>query len=574
MMMSPATSALARRALLLALSCSVLAACVKESSAKTRRGARGRAPHVAVWAPATLTTVQSVPIAELKTALMAQLTGPAPEGIPEETWKHTRNLYKSLGDTPLWLTSDGLAKDRASALTDAVLTLSDDGLRMDAYPIVPLVNALNEVKTGTPTATQWANADVLLTTTYASIGEDMLTGQVKPKAVGQSWHIDPSDDDVDSALVHAFTDTLSNGIAEMRPPEEDYAALQKELTRYRAIVAKGDWVRVPKGKTLKEGQSDDPARIAALRARLVDEGFALDTTTAAGVYDAALAAAVGEFQTRHAITVDKKLNPETVASLNVPAAYRLGQIAANLERYRWLPRTLGSRYIYVNVPAFQLTAYDSGEKALEMKVIVGQDFEDRSTPVFSDSMETVVFRPYWNVTPDIQAKEIEPKIAANPGYLDAENMEYWSDGGVRRIRQRPGPKNALGFVKFLFPNSFNIYLHDTPNHDLFNKDVRAFSHGCIRLEKPDELAQWVLGWDAAQVQAAMNASTDNRSVRLPKKIPVYITYGTAFVRNGALHFGNDLYHRDDKLVAAVSAGAIPSEGARKNLEMLKALARS
>jgi L,D-transpeptidase YcbB len=435
-----------------------------------------------------------------------------------------------------------------------------------------LSNALNAVNSGNPTAQQWVEADVLLSTVYAAVGEDMLVGQIPPKSVGQSWHIDPSDDDVDSALVHSFTDTLDRGIAEMRPPEEDYAALQKELVRYRGIVEKGNWARISEGKVLKEGQSDSPERIAALRERLVAEGFPLDSTARPGVYDAALATAVGEFQTRHAITVDKRLSPETVNALNVPAGYRLGQIAANLERYRWLPRTLGSRYIYVNVPAFQLTAYDSGEKALEMKVIVGQGFEDKATPVFSDSMEMVVFRPYWNVTPDIQANEIEPKEASNPGYLASQNMEYYNDGGQRRIRQRPGPHNALGFVKFLFPNSFNIYLHDTPNHELFNKDVRAFSHGCIRLEKPDELAQWVLGWDAAKVQENMMSGGDNRTVRLPKKIPVYITYGTAFVRNGALYFGNDLYHRDDKLVAAAAAGAIPSEGARANLETLKKIA--
>ena len=264
--------------------------------------------------------------------------------------------------------------------------------------------------------------------------------------------------------------------------------------------------------------------------------------------------------------MDKNLSPETIASLNVPAAYRLGQIAANLERYRWLPRSLGNRYVYVNVPAFQLVAYDSGEKALEMKVIVGQGFEDKATPVFSDSMEFVVFRPYWNITPDIQAKEIGPKIAADPGYMDRENLEYYKDGSARRIRQKPGPKNALGFVKFLFPNDFNIYLHDTPNHELFNKDVRAFSHGCIRVEKPAELAQWVLGWDAARVDSAMMNGKDNSSIKLPAKLPVYITYGTAFVRDGELHFGNDLYHRDDKLVKAAAAGAIPSAGARANLE--------
>jgi murein L,D-transpeptidase YcbB/YkuD len=153
----------------------------------------------------------------------------------------------------------------------------------------------------------------------------------------------------------------------------------------------------------------------------------------------------------------------------------------------------------VNVPAFQLRAFDKGEPVLEMKVIVGQEFEDKATPVFSDSMETVVFRPYWNVTPDIQAKEIEPKLASNPGYLAANDMEYWNDGGARRIRQRPGPEELTGLREVPLPNDFNIYLHDTPNHELFDKDVRAFSHGCIRVEKPAELAQWVLGWDAARV---------------------------------------------------------------------------
>ena len=254
------------------------------------------------------------------------------------------------------------------------------------------------------------------------------------------------------------------------------------------------------------------------------------------------------------------------------AEYRLGQLAANLERYRWLPRNLGERYIYVNVPAFQLQAFENGEPKLEMKVIVGQEYEDKATPVFSDSMETVVFRPYWNVTPDIQAKEIEPKLASDPGYLAANDMEYWNDGGARRIRQRPGPKNSLGFVKFLFPNDFNIYLHDTPNHELFDKDVRAFSHGCIRVEKPAELAQWVLGWDASRVEQAMHEAGDNRGVKLPKKIPVYIAYGTAYVRDGHLYFGNDLYHRDDALVKAMAEGALVSARGVAAIEDLKRVA--
>jgi murein L,D-transpeptidase YcbB/YkuD len=583
-----ATPMLAGRATLLVLAAAVLTACAKEGSATARKISRYHR-HPAVWAPATLTNVQGVPIADLKTAIAARLAAKAPAGVDDDAWHHTQALYKNFGETPLWFTTDGLAKDRAGALTNAVVGVTDDGLRADAYPITDLSNALVAIKQPKPTAEQLANADVLLSTVYASLGEDLLVGQIPPKTVGQAWHIDPTDDDVDSALVHSLGDTLQRGIAEMRPPDEDYASLQKELARYRAIVEKGDWPRVPAGKTLHPGQSDSPARLEALRTRLAMESLyvgtagsasadtsspAASTASSTGVYDAALADAIGRFQARHAITVDKNLSPETVASLNVPAAYRLGQIAANLERYRWLPRSLGNRYIYVNVPAFQLTAFDSGEKALEMKVIVGQDYEDKATPVFSDSMEYVVFRPYWNITPDIQRTEVGPKIAADPGYMDRENLEYYKDGGVTRIRQKPGPKNALGFVKFLFPNDFNIYLHDTPNHELFNKDVRAFSHGCIRVEKPSDLAQWVLGWDAARVDSAMMNGKDNSTVKLKTKIPVYITYGTAFVRDGELHFGNDLYHRDDKLVKAAAAGAIPSAGARANLETLKKIAAS
>jgi murein L,D-transpeptidase YcbB/YkuD len=216
-----------------------------------------------------------------------------------------------------------------------------------------------------------------------------------------------------------------------------------------------------------------------------------------------------------------------------------------------LPRYLGSRYIYVNVPSFQLTAFDSGKAVLEMKVVVGEEYEGKTTPVFSDSMEVVVFRPYWNVTPDIQREEIAPKVARDPGYLARNDMEYWSDKGVTRIRQRPGDKNSLGLVKFLFPNSFNIYLHDTPAKALFRQTDRAASHGCIRLEKPAEMAEWVLGWPPDKVQSYMHSERNNQGVRLPHKIPVYIVYFTAFVRDGELYFGSDIYGRDEKLKEAV-----------------------
>jgi murein L,D-transpeptidase YcbB/YkuD len=303
---------------------------------------------------------------------------------------------------------------------------------------------------------------------------------------------------------------------------------------------------------------------------------------------------VAEFQARHGIVVDSILGEQTVASLNVPAEYRMGQIAANLERLRWLPRTLGERYVFVNVPAFRLAAFDSGRKVLDMRVVVGAEYKDRATPVFADSMAYVVFRPYWNVTPSIAVKEILPKVAADPGYLDRHGYEVvrgQSDdapvvdasqlsesallSGRLRIRQRPGEENSLGYAKFIFPNDFNIYLHDTPQRDLFDKDVRAFSHGCIRVQQPAELAEYVLGWDAGRVQEAMSTGKDNQYVRLAHKLPVYIVYLTTYIRDGQLYFGNDLYDRDDALVKKVAeGGATPSPETLRTLEELRQLVES
>src|SRR5690606_26695136 len=171
----------------------------------------------------------------------------------------------------------------------------------------------------------------------------------------------------------------------------------------------------------------------------------------------------------------------------IPPSYRAGQIAANMERFRWLPRSLGSRFVLVNVPAFRVQAFENGRVALEMKVVVGEEYDDKATPTFSDSMATVVFRPYWNVPDGIAEKEIYPKEEADPGYMERRNFETYTEGGKTHLRQKPGGDNSLGLVKFLFPNEFAIYLHDTPDSSTFARDVRAASHGCIRDRKSTRL---------------------------------------------------------------------------------------
>ena len=536
------------------------------------------------WAPAKLTSVQGVPATEIEALIQKKLDGPKLDRIDDDQWGHTKRLYQLYGRNPLWLTGDGLHDARTKALTNAVLAANTDGMRLDDYPVGALAQAIGALKqTKTPTAEQLATADVILTATYTSLGEDLLTGQIDPRTVSQAWHVDPEEENVDSALVRNLRyEQLDKALATMRPTDEDYAALSRQLQNYRQIVVKGGWAKIPASKPVKPGEAAAPAVLTAVRNRLAVEGIVPasgankaamipqgQSAPSAGTYDSELAAAVALFQARHGINVDSALGKETIESMNVPAAFRLGEIAANMERYRWLPRSFGARYIFVNVPAFKLEAYDSGQKALEMKVIVGQEYQDRATPVFADSMETVVFRPYWNVPPGIAAKEIFPKGSA---YMARENMETYREGGETRVRQRPGPKNALGFVKFLFPNDFNIYLHDTPNHELFKEDVRAFSHGCIRLEKPAELAQWVLGWPADKVKSEMDNPPDDNSVKLPRKIPVYIAYFTTYISNGQLFFGNDLYSRDDKLVPIVMSGAMPNKEVVDAIQALRRIA--
>src|SRR2546423_2941329 len=555
----------------LPLTLGLLAGCKSSETAQA-----GKPENSQTWAPAKLTSVNGVPATEIEARMKQKLNSERPPKIDDDQWGHTKRLYQIYGDNPLWLSSDGLHATRTKALTDAILAANTDGMKMDDYPLGALAQAIGTLKqTKNPTADQLATADVLLTASYVAVGEDFMTGQIDPRTVQQAWHVNPEEEDVDSALVRNLRyEHLDRALATMRPTDDDYAGLSKELQRWRGIAAKGGWSAVPDaGGNVKPGGKTSPALLTALRARLAAEGIPVPVDTSAQTamgsrtYDNGLAGAVATFQQRHSINVDSALGKETIDALNVPASYRLGQIAANMERYRWLPRSFGRRYIFVNVPAFHLEAYDSTGKALEMKVIVGQEYENKATPVFADSMETVVFRPYWDVPPSIAAKEIFPK---GPGYLASENMEVYSQNGQRAVRQRPGPKNALGFVKFLFPNDFNIYLHDTPNHALFNKDVRAFSHGCIRLEKPAELAGWVLGWPADKVEQAMHDGPDDRGVKLPQKIPVYITYFTTYINNGQLYFGNDLYNRDDKLVPIVMSAAMPS---KETVDAVQALRR-
>ena len=590
--------ALARSGCALALAIAVTSACDKLGSiGSSRHASAGEIDES--FEPAKIKSVKGVPAAEVRTAIARRLGQPRPKPITEAQWKHAKKLYEQYGGNPIWLDDDGLRERRTKTLMTALLNADADALALDAYPLDELHRLLSDLlKAKRPSAELLGNVDVVLSATYATLGQDLLTGQVDPSTVSQDWHIKPTPAQVDSALARYLRDTRFDlSVTQMRPEYPEYKDLQKQLVRYRQLIAKGGWDSVPDGKSLKPGDAAPIERLTALRARLRAEGYdvgageesasasepaAKGRTTAAkpskqptagmGTYDRALAAAVAQFQREHGIVVDSALGKETMQSLNVPATFRLGQIAANMERYRWMPRSLGDRYVFVNVPSFRLQAFDDGKQVMEMKVIVGSEYQDKNTPVFSDSMQYVVFRPYWNATDSIMAKELWPKAEADPTFLERNDYEVVTENGKQRIRQKPGDKNALGMVKFMFPNTFDIYMHDTPEDQLFAKDVRAFSHGCIRLEKPEEMAQWVLGWTPEQVQQAMESGPDDRHVTLKQKVPVYIVYFTTFMRDGRLYFGNDLYARDGALVAAVKNGAQPTPSAIQAVRLLRVLA--
>lgn len=534
---------------------------------------------VVSWTPPKPDAIAGVPSDAVKSAIQQRLTGTTPKGVDADTWRHVRALYAEFAGVPLWLDTDGLSTDRVGELANALASADSDAVRVDSYPVGDLAKAVTALRSTTsPTAEQLADADVLMTSTFAELGEDMLTGQINPRTLSQSWFISTREEGIDSALARTLRESpVDQSIRLIRPQDPSYDSLRVELIRYRELAAKGDWPTVPKGPALKPRQTDTRARLTALVGRLRAEGYLpedytgvdADSTSARMTYDSTLAGAVARFQSHHDIGVDSMLGPETVDALNKSVSYRMGQIAANLERFRWLPRSLGERYILVNVPAFELTAYDSGKAALKMKVIVGKDYEGKATPVFSDSMEYVVFRPYWIVTDSIAAKEIYPKAEADPGYLERNNYEIVTIDHRKRVRQTPGEKNSLGLVKFIFPNDFNIYLHDTPQGELFEKDVRAFSHGCIRLQHPDSLAQFVLGWPMDSVHHEMEQGRDDHRVNLKKKIPVYIVYFTTYLRDGELYFGNDLYGRDDKLVQSIASAAGSDSASAKAVETLR-----
>jgi murein L,D-transpeptidase YcbB/YkuD len=415
---------------------------------------------------------------------------------------------------------------------------------------------------------------------------DVHVGRVSPPRLGAAFDVEPKQLDLAARVAEAVRDDrLAELVAEAEPPLAQNAWLEGALAAYRRLAADPTLTPPLLTPPLKPGAPLPEAPALAAWLAAFDD---LDRSYAAGtLYDDTLVAGVKHFQGRHGLTQDGVIGKATAAALAVPIAQRVRQLELALERLRWLPDLSATRFVIVNVPSFELFAFDAaggeGRPALEMRVVVGKAARTQ-TPILTGRMRTLEFVPYWNVPRSIAMKEILPKLQADPGYLASEHMELVQGerdvspvvglssaslaalaAGEVRIRQRPGPKNALGRVKFLFPNAANVYLHDTPSRSLFARERRDFSHGCVRVADPESLAVWALrdqpdtgegAWTPERVREAMEGTHQRIAVASP--ILVVLFYTTAVAReaghDGRVHFFPDLYGHDAALERALAHG--------------------
>lgn len=455
---------------------------------------------------------------------------------------------------------------QARAVYTTLANAGGDGLDPERYRVSAIGRLLAQLDAGADSgaavvpeeqlSARIGDLDLLLVDGFARYATDLTRGVVDPAAEGLEWRIARQAAPDDRALRSLARGGDPAQIAShLRPVTPHYGRMMEALARLRQIAAVGGWPAVPAGANAV-GEGDSAAVVGALRARLLtsddprEAGLARRGQASALVFDRDLRDALRHYQQRHALDDDGGLGSLTVRELNHSIEERIEELERNMDRWRWLPRQLGELHILVNIAGFELEVVENGRTIESMNVVVGQP--GWQTPIFADSIEHVVVNPYWNVPASIYREEIVPAMQRDPAYLERNNFEWTRDGGVR---QRPGPTNALGQYKFLFPNEYNIYLHDTPADHLFSRARRDFSHGCIRLERPADLARLVLAratTHSPAALAAMVATGQEKWVPLRRAIPVYLVYFTAWVKeDGTLRFHHDVYGHDEELEAVV-----------------------
>lgn len=488
-------------------------------------------------------------------------------------------FYERRGFNAAWSAKQGL-RDEALRLADALEAAPREGLELgDAQADqvrarVGMLAAAREALGRRPEPRLLADTDILLTRSFFKHAMHLHSGLIDPARLPLDWHLAPRRADLVKLLEQALaTGDMAGPLASLDPAHPGYAALRALLERYRGIAHAGGWRGVPPGQTLRRGSTGE--RVRLLRARLAAEGD-LDRSLARGVtFDAALVAAVRRFQARHGLEPTGVVGERDRVELDVPVEARIRQITLNLERWRWLPASLGERHLLVNIPGFTLEAREADRAALAMRVVVGRELS--RTPMFSDSITYLVFNPVWELPIEIAKNEVLPAIQKDPEYLAKNQLRLYERHGRGSrevdpakvdwkkvtpeefgfaVKQDPGPGNSIGHVKFMCPNQFAVYLHDTPAATLFTATERDYSHGCVRVERPLELALYLLrgkaGWDSARIVAAFD-TLKNKVVQLPEPVPVHILYRTTWVDDlGVAQFRRDVYAVDSLLTDALS----------------------
>lgn len=476
-----------------------------------------------------------------------------------------------------WLV-DGRPAPAAQQAVNILAAAATEGLQPEDYQAAWLAQAVAAAAQGPTLGADAAlQLEDALTTAVQSYLSDLRSGRIDPRQIHQNYTPTalPITEPATAVQEAIAPPTLADAVRTATPQVPLYASLRSELARYRALGNPAAWdAPVPPlpGRKLEPGQAW--AGLAQLTQRLAVLGDLPPDAQAPPLYDEALQNGVKAFQERHALATDGVIGKGTLDALAISPAARAHQIALAMERLRWTPLLRGPRMIVVNIPEFMLRAYEvqDGRVSLQlaMKVIVGKALDTR-TPLFDEDMRFIEFSPYWNIPPSIARSETIPRLRRDPGYLQQQGMEFVGANGQvhtslaaehldavlrgqMRIRQRPGPKNALGDIKFVFPNNNNIYLHHTPAPLLFQRDRRDFSHGCIRIEDPVALAQFVLrndpAWPEPRIREAMTRG-QSATLRLAEPLPVVIAYSTAIVKQGKPHFFADLYGQDKLLDRAL-----------------------
>jgi murein L,D-transpeptidase YcbB/YkuD len=470
-------------------------------------------------------------------------------------------LYERGGFELLWTTPGAEA-----ALLSAIREAGRDGLDPADYHL----DALNRAVAGDSAAA--AKRDLLLTDAFLGLLYHLRRGKVDPVALDPNWNYG-GDLTIDDATFDRLATAIATGdveaaIEQARPAYPLYTQLRDALLAHREIERSGGWPSVPAGETLKVGMTDP--RVVALRARLAVTDAAANDAPDPQLFDADLEEAVRRFQRRHRIAADGAVGPATLRAMNVTVGDRIDQLRVNLERVRWVPQSAAPEYVLVDVAGFRVTLVRDGAVAWRTRAVVGRPY--RKTPIFSSEITYVVVNPTWTVPPGILAKDTLPAIRRDPAYLAKHDMDVldrngrvvdpasldWNRYGAANfpymIRQRPGPQNSLGLVKIMFPNEHLVYLHDTPAKTLFDKDERAFSSGCIRIERPFDLVELLLDeprWNRTALDAVV-ASGRTQTITLSRPVPVVILYWTAEVdETGRYVFKPDVYDRDRAVLEAL-----------------------